>query len=54
VNAGRRETHAGLDLLDAAKAGAFVAAARDVADGRHDEHFRSTSTRPAGTSPTPT
>ena len=33
------ETNAGLGLLDAAKAGAIVAAARDVADGRHDEHF---------------
>ncbi|OGO58237.1 MAG: aspartate ammonia-lyase [Chloroflexi bacterium RBG_16_72_14] len=33
------ETNAGLGLLDAARAQAIVAAARDVADGRYDEQF---------------
>ena len=33
------ETNAGLGLLDAAKAQAIVAAAREVADGGYDEHF---------------
>jgi len=33
------ETNAGLGLLDAAKAAAIVAAAGEVAEGRHDEHF---------------
>ena len=33
------ETNQGLGLLDAAKAQAIAAAAREVADGRHDEQF---------------
>ncbi len=33
------ETNAGLGLLDAAKASAIADAAREVADGRHDEQF---------------
>ena len=33
------ETNAGLGLIEASKAEAIVAAAREVADGRHDDHF---------------
>ena len=41
------ETNRGLGLLDAPKAEAIAAAAREVAGGAHDESSRSTSTRRA-------